>query len=138
MNNINFVMAWITEEMPPLPDLSGPEKWLMVEHKDRGWELPGGKMNTSEEHDDAILREIYEETGILGYIRDEPKKYQNGLVYWIGVISDEDFNKIKDLKINRAKWFSSPPENLAWGESELKEISQMFYIHHNNSECSRI
>ena len=138
MDEVDFVMAWVTEGIPPLPDLSGTEKWLMVEHKERGWELPGGKLNPNEGRDDAILREICEETGILGYIRNKPKRYQRGLVYWIGVIDDKEFNKIKDLKINSAKWFSSPPTNLAWGEAELKEISQIFYTDYYNSDCSKI
>ena len=117
-------------------DLSGIEKWLMVEHNERGWELPGGKLDKNEDCDDAILREIYEESGIVGYIRNKPKKYLTGLVYSIGVKNDSNHNKIEDLKINNAKWFSSPPDNLAWGVEELKEIAKMFY--QNNPECSNI
>ena len=40
--------------------------WVMVLHKERGWELPGGDINQDEEWDVAALRELYEETGLLG------------------------------------------------------------------------
>ena len=40
--------------------------WIMVLNKDRGWELPGGQITENEDFDVAALRELYEETGLLG------------------------------------------------------------------------
>ena len=40
--------------------------WLMVNHVERGWELPGGKLDGSESIDISALRELFEETGLLG------------------------------------------------------------------------
>jgi len=138
MNESEFVMGWVTNEIPPKPNFSGLEKWLMVEHKSRGWELPGGKINNNESVERAIIREIFEETGIIGYIRKGPIKFQKGLIFWIGIDNDLEFNNKQDPNIITAKWFSSPPNNLAWGISELKTISQLFYDIYNNSECSKI
>lgn len=33
------------------------------------WEFPGGKVDPGERFDDAVLREVEEETGLHGYIR---------------------------------------------------------------------
>ncbi|WP_174734921.1 RNA deprotection pyrophosphohydrolase [Mesobacillus harenae] len=39
------------------------EKWLMTDHKKRGWEFPGGKREQNESLEETAHREVYEETG---------------------------------------------------------------------------
>ena len=60
-----FVVVWAVAESQ-LEDEGG---WLMVKHIERGWELPGGIIHEGEEPDVAALRELFEETGILGVAR---------------------------------------------------------------------
>ena len=43
--------------------------WIMVKNKVRGWELPGGHVNQDEAPEEAALRELYEETGVLALQR---------------------------------------------------------------------
>ncbi|MGF6948030.1 8-oxo-dGTP diphosphatase [Neobacillus sp. B4I6] len=46
------------------------EEWLLTNHKKRGLEFPGGKMESGETLEEAAHRETYEETGaILGELK---------------------------------------------------------------------
>ena len=51
-----FVLCWTYSSKGE--EFGNP--WVMVLHKERGWELPGGNINEDEEWDVAALRELYE------------------------------------------------------------------------------
>ncbi len=41
------------------------QQLLLVHHKQRGWELPGGKIEPGESAENAIIREVREESGVI-------------------------------------------------------------------------
>jgi 8-oxo-dGTP pyrophosphatase MutT (NUDIX family) len=43
----------------------GAGRVLLVRHPHRGWEMPGGQVENGEAIEAAVLREIYEESGIV-------------------------------------------------------------------------
>src|SRR5438309_2234979 len=64
--------------------------WLLTNHKVRGLEFPGGKMEVGETLEDAARREVYEETGALlenldkigEYKVTDPKRSFVKAIFW--------------------------------------------------------
>ena len=67
------VEPWVVVWAVPKRPLDVP-CWLMVNHIDRGWELPGGKITEGESFDITALRELFEEAGVLGTATDYDEK----------------------------------------------------------------
>ena len=128
MSELNYVMAFITKDDLPITDFSGNQEWLMVKHKSRGWELPGGKIQRGEDPEEAIIREVFEEAGITSYVREGPYEYEDGLVFWMGASPDSNLHlkSSNDPIISEINWFNAPPKNLAWGLVELQNIINLF------------
>jgi len=125
----NYVMALIIKNDTVSINFSGSGEWIMVEHINRGWELPGGKPKKNECVEDAIKREVFEETGLRATIKKGPEKYEDGVVFLMQT-SDNGTNLTPSLDpmIKSVKWHSKPPNNLAWGLQELNEIVEIFSL----------
>lgn len=123
-----WIVAWVTpREMPPVPLEDDSACWLMVRHAKRGWELPGGWVEVGEDAEMAALREVFEETGLLGTAKAiAPDLVEgDGTVVWVEV--DEAPSPIAwesaDPAIDEVGWCLFPPEPLAWSLDELQRFA---------------
>ena len=97
------------------------DKFAMVLHKLRSWEMPGGRL---EWHDDnykvAAVREFREETGyglnVIGEVFGlEPREEGKVLV---GIVTDGAPENVADPKISEVCFFDNLPEELSFPEVE--------------------
>ncbi len=90
------------------------KEFLMVRHRERGWELPGGKLEATEGPVHCALREFREETG---HLIAEPKfvtklKKENGACY---VFTGRLGPRVQELhdkeSIDTMRWYSRLPRD---------------------------
>lgn len=108
-------------------------EFLMVHHRTRGWELPGGKLEDNEGPVHCALREFREETG---HLLSNPKyvmKLQkpNGLCY---VFTGQLGAKVSEVQDNEAvgamEWYNRlpPVSELAFPDDPYQEMGQAMGI----------
>ncbi len=118
------VEPWVVVWAVPKRPLDVP-CWLMVNHIDRGWELPGGKITEGESFDITALRELYEEAGVLGTATDYDENIiPKGIVVRVEIDEEPqpDGWESEDEKITEVGWCVELPGELYWGEDELNRL----------------
>ena len=120
-----FVLAWVTARNgPSLPIFEGASV-LFVEHPTRGWEIPGGHLEEGETPEEAMIRELKEETGLVGEIRRWNKTYYpKG---WVAhMVVDSTPTKawsVSDSNVVQVRWWDKVPPLIEWTEQEFIDLS---------------
>lgn len=120
--NKRFALCWVTSSLTKNGDL---EAWIMVNNIERGWELPGGWIEEGELPEEAALRELFEEVGILGVATHIEKDFfEGGDLVKIEVGEDPEPIgwESKDEKIMEVGWCLEIPEMKKWNATEIEKI----------------
>jgi 8-oxo-dGTP diphosphatase len=94
------------------------EKFVMVRHKDRAWEMPGGRLNPGEDHEQAAVREFFEETGMSLDIIGKIRISKPGGKVFVGLAREPLAGKPIEWNIAEVGEFSELPNDLSFPEVE--------------------
>jgi len=90
------------------------DKFIMVRNRSRAWEMPGGRLLKGETHEQAAVREFFEETGmslrIIGRIATDAK---GGRVF-AGVVNSRILDRPSGSDIAEVREFSELPGELSF------------------------
>ena len=98
------------------------DKFVMVRHRDRKWEMPGGKLFKGENHEQAAVREFFEETGmsleIIGCIRIA----KPGGKVFVGLVRDKLTGRPSGYNIAEVREFTDLPSELSFPLVEYRAM----------------
>ena len=136
---MDSVVIWVTpaNQIPSKSGLDTP--WVMVYHKTRGWELPGGRIETSESIKEAAIRELKEETGYvgkkvleIGRVESNPAIMSNHTYTYLALdcekISDQSLDGTEDIEIVK-KNIDEIPQLINEKEIEHALVISAFYFY---------
>lgn len=112
--------------------LGEDKEFLMVKHKTRGWELPGGKIEPNEGPVHCALREFREETGHLvsqpKFVVKIPKP--NGKCYVFTGGLGPKVAEVEDESVGEMRWFGKLPrkEGLAFPDDPYDEMGKLLGV----------
>ena len=122
-----FALAWVTHANQKTTKMGNGGSVLFVNHPKRGWEIPGGHLNDGESPEQALLRELKEETGCTGQIIAWNKDYYpKGWVAHV-IVDDEQNHKswnVEDANVAEVRWWSEIPPLIEWTREEFEDLSE--------------
>jgi len=95
-------------------------RFVMVRHKARAWEMPGGRIAKEERPIDAIIREFDEETG-MSFEPISSIRVEGGEVFF-GVASGEPL--LESEEISEVAFFDELPHELSFQKVEYEKMLQ--------------
>ena len=120
-----FVLAWVTvRDGQPLPIGQGGSV-LFVQHPTRGWEIPGGHLEEGESPEEAMIRELREETGLVGEIQRWNKTYypKGWVAHMIVDSTPTNAWSVEDSNVVEVRWWEEVPPLIEWTEQEFVDLS---------------
>ena len=124
-----FVLAWVqsVHSKPTHGELDVP--CVFVEHPTRGWEIPGGHLHEDETPEEALIRELKEETGLIGTIHCWNKSYYpEGWVAHVYVENSYSPSSwtVEDRSVKMIQWWKNVPPVTMWTHQEFIELNAIF------------
>lgn len=122
-----FTLAWVTCAGEKTTLIGEGGRVLFVRHPQRGWEIPGGHIIEGESPEEALLRELEEETGCKGKLVAWNKEYYP--TGWVGHVIVEDNEKttnweVDDKNVNEVRWWKEVPPLIEWTTEEFQDLSE--------------
>lgn len=102
-------------------------KWLLTQHKERGLEFPGGKVEENETAREAAVREVMEETGgiveSIQYIGQYVVAGKGGTI-----VKNVYFAEIGELAVQKTYYETKGPITIAHIPRNVKHNKQYSFI----------
>ena len=123
-----FVLAWVTREGEPCTNMGQGGHVLFVEHPERGWEIPGGHVEPDEEPEEALHRELLEETGLTGTLLSWNKAYypEGWVAHVVVPVETSQAWTVDDENVHAVQWWSDVPPVKTWTVDEFEELAAIF------------
>ena len=124
-----FVLAWITSSSENNPSLTNGGHVVFVKHPTRGWEIPGGHLEPGESPEQALIREVLEETGLdVSIIEWNKQYYPKG---WVAsVVTTEKPHQeswqVTDSKVEEIRWWDCVPPVITWTKQEFIDLDNWY------------
>lgn len=94
----------------------------MVRHRDRKWEMPGGRLLKGENHEQAAVREFFEETGMSLDIIGRIRILKPGGKVFVGTVRGELKAGAAEYNIVEVKEFTDLPDELSFPLVEYRAM----------------
>ncbi|MEK9730292.1 MAG: NUDIX domain-containing protein [Candidatus Poseidoniales archaeon] len=124
-----FVLAWVTPSFTSPSSQGFLTPTVFVEHPTRGWEIPGGHLEEDETPEQAVHRELLEETGLHGRIHCWNKTYYpEGWVAHI-IVDDkvtQETWQVDDASVSSIRWWTEIPPVKLWTVEEFQDLHAYF------------
>lgn len=90
------------------------DKFVMVRHRERAWEMPGGRLLKGETHEQAAVREFFEETGMSLELVGSVRIAKPGGKVFVGLVRGKLSERHTEYNVVEVKEFSELPDLLSF------------------------
>jgi 8-oxo-dGTP diphosphatase len=90
------------------------DRFVMVRHRERAWEMPGGRLLKGETHEQGAVREFFEETGMSLEIIGSIRIMKPGGRVFVGLVRDKLCERPTEYNIVEVKEFTELPTLLSF------------------------
>ena len=97
-------------------------RFVMVRHRDRAWEMPGGRLLKGESHAQAAVREFFEETGMSVELIGRIRINRPGGKVFVGLVRGMLKDRPAEHNIVEVREFDELPEELSFPMVEYRAM----------------